>query len=197
MNNNSNNELKDQVSSREDLAGLSSQEATNLLSKFGLNEIKEEKTSSVLNFLKKFWGPVPWMLEVTIILQVVLGKATQAAIIAALLILNAALGYIQEGKAQNALALLRNQLTVMVRVLRDGKWNLLQANQLVPGDLVYLRMGDLIPADLVLLDGQISVDQSALTGESLPVEAVVNTNVFAGTVIKQGEGTARVIATGA
>lgn len=197
MNNTSNKEFKEELINKVGFVGLSSREAADLLSKFGLNEIKEEKNSSWLNFLKKFWGPVPWMLEVTIILQVLLGKATQAAIIAALLILNAALGYIQEGKAQNALALLRNQLTVMARVLRDGKWNLLQANQLVPGDLVYLRMGDLIPADLVLLDGQINVDQSALTGESLPVEAVVNTNVFAGTVIKQGEGTARVVSTGA
>jgi H+-transporting ATPase len=197
MINTPNNELKDRLINKDRYAGLSSQEATDLLEKFGLNEIKEEKNSSWLNLLKKFWGPVPWMLEVTISLQVLLGKTMQAAIIAALLILNAVLGYIQEGKAQNALALLRNQLTVMARVLRDSNWKLLQANQLVPGDVVYLRMGDIIPADLVLLDGQISVDQSTLTGESLPVEAIANTQIFAGTVIKQGEGTARVVATGA
>jgi H+-transporting ATPase len=197
MINTPNNELKDRLINKDSYLGLSSQEATDLLEKFGLNEIKEEKNSSWLNLLKKFWGPVPWMLEVTIFLQVLLGKTMQAAIIAALLILNAVLGYIQEGKAQNALALLRNQLTVMARVLRDSNWKLLQANQLVPGDVVYLRMGDIIPADLVLLDGQISVDQSTLTGESLPVEAIANTQIFAGTVIKQGEGTARVVATGA
>jgi H+-transporting ATPase len=197
MINTPNNELKDRLINKDSYLGLSSQEATDLLEKFGLNEIKEEKNSSWLNLLKKFWGPVPWMLEVTISLQVLLGKTMQAAIIAALLILNAVLGYIQEGKAQNALALLRNQLTVMARVLRDSNWKLLQANQLVPGDVVYLRMGDIIPADLVLLDGQISVDQSTLTGESLPVEAIANTQIFAGTVIKQGEGTARVVATGA
>jgi H+-transporting ATPase len=197
MINTPNNELKDRLVNKGSYLGLSSQEATDLLEKFGLNEIKEEKNSSWLNFLKKFWGPVPWMLEVTIFLQVLLGKTMQAAIIAALLILNAVLGYVQEGKAQNALALLRNQLTVMARVLRDSNWKLLQANQLVPGDVVYLRMGDIIPADLVLLDGQISVDQSTLTGESLPVEAIANTQIFAGTVIKQGEGTARVVATGA
>ncbi len=197
MNNYSNNELKDQLINKDNFAGLSSQEAADLLGKFGLNEIKEVKSSPWINLLKKFWGPVPWMLELTIFLQILLGKTIQAAIIAALLILNAVLGYIQEGKAQNALALLKNQLTVMARVSRDSKWKLLQANQLVPGDLVYLRMGDIIPADLILLDGQISVDQSSLTGESLPIEATVNTNIYAGTVIKQGEGTARVVATGA
>src|SRR5450830_1411329 len=101
MNNTSKKEFKEELINNVGFVGLSSQEAADLLSKFGLNEIKEEKHSSWLNFLKKFWGPVPWMLEVTIILQVLLGKATQAAIIAALLILNAALGYIQEGKAQN------------------------------------------------------------------------------------------------
>lgn len=179
------------------LKGLSTAEAVQRLARYGPNEVAEEKSHPVAAFLHKFWSPVPWMLEVTIILQLVLGKPDEAAVIAVLLVVNALLSLLQEGRANKALALLRQRLDIQARVLRDGHWQLVPARNLVPGDAVHLRMGDLVPADLTLAEGRVQLDQSSLTGESLPVEAEHGADSYSGSVVTRGEATGEVTATGA
>lgn len=179
------------------LQGLTSAEARQRLAKYGPNMVAEDHPRLWLLFLRKFWAPVPWMLEATIALQFVLGKPDEAAIITVLLVFNAVLGFAQENRANNALALLKKRLAIQVRVMRDHAWQQMPAQELVPGDVVHLRMGDLAPADIRLLDGQMLLDQSALTGESLPVEAGTGATVHAGTIVKRGEASGEVTATGA
>ena len=178
------------------IKGLSHAEVQKLFQQYGPNAIPEQKTRLFLVFLKKMWAPVPWMLEASIILELALGKYIEAGIIGALVIVNALLSTFQENRAQNALALLRQRLTVTCRVLRDGKWQMIAGSELVPGDILYLRMGDLVPADLELISGQLALDQSSLTGESLPVEAENGAACFAGTTVVRGEATGRVTFTG-
>ena len=138
---------------------------------FGPNAITGTKNPHLAGFPAKMWAPVPWMLEASILLELILGKYIEAGVIGALVIFNALMSTLQENRAQNALALLRKRLTVTARVLRDGSWQMIPSAELVPGDVVYLRMGDLVPADLSLISGQVLLDQSTLTGESLPVDA--------------------------
>jgi H+-transporting ATPase len=176
--------------------GLSQAEAKRRLEKFGPNAIPEEHPKRWLIFLKKMWAPVPWMLETSIVLELILGKTIEALIIGLLVIFNAFISTLQESRAQSALALLRKRLTVTSRVLRDGKWSSIPSSELVPDDVVYLRMGDLVPADIHLLSGQIQVDRSTLTGESLPVDAGTDQDVYAGTTVKRGEASGLVTATG-
>lgn len=176
--------------------GLSSTEAEKIRLRVGPNALPEEKVRLWLVFLKKMWAPVPWMLEISIILELVLGKYTEAAIIALLVIFNAVMSTLQENKAQNALELLKQRLTVTTRVLRDGTWQVLPGTELVPGDVVHVRMGDLVPADLVLQQGQIALDQSSLTGESLSVDAGRGNPAYAGTTVVRGEATGQVRETG-
>lgn len=178
------------------LQGLSTPEAQQRLQQYGPNTIPEKHPHRVLAFLRKLWGPIPWMLEATIFLQLILGKHVNAIITITLLLVNSLLSFLQENKAQNALALLRQKLTIQARVMRDGRWQLLPAQELVPGDLIHLRVGDLIPADLRLLDGQISVDRSSLTGESVLADLGAGNAVYAGSVVKRGEGTGVVTSTG-
>ena len=146
--------------------------------------------------MKKLWAPVPWMLEATVVLELVLGKRVEAGVIGLLLLMNALLSLMQERKAEGALALLRKRLPVKARVRRDGEWKLIDAREVVPGDGLYLRMGDLVPADVRMVGGEISLDQSALTGESLPVEAGVGAAAYAGAVVRHGEAHGEVTATG-
>jgi H+-transporting ATPase len=176
--------------------GLSSREAARRLKQYGPNIIPEEKEHPLLSFLRKLWGPVPWMLELTIILELYLGRGFEAGIIAILLVFNAVLSFVQENRAKGALELLRKQLTVQARARRDARWQLVPAEELVPGDIIHLRMGDLIPADAHLLDGHIQMDQSTLTGESAPVDGDVGQTGYAGAVVKRGEANAEVTATG-
>ena len=178
------------------LQGLTSAEARQRLLKYGPNMVAEDHPHPWLLLLRKFWAPVPWMLEATIALQFALGKADEAAIIAVLLIFNAVLGFAQENRANNALALLKKRLAIQVRVFRDKIWQQAAAQDLVPGDVVHLRMGDFAPADMRLLDGQVLLDQSSLTGESLPVEAGTSATVHAGVIVKRGEASGEVTATG-
>lgn len=178
------------------LKGLTSAEARKKLLEYGPNMLREEKENSLLLFLQKFWAPVPWMLEIIILLELILGKYVEAWIIAALILFNAALSFFQESKAKNALRLLRKKLDVQVRALRDGQWALVSATEIVPEDLVCLHRGDIVPADAKILEGHISLDQSALTGESLPVEPGEGEVAYAGSIVKQGEVYARVTATG-
>jgi H+-transporting ATPase len=177
--------------------GLTSEEAAGLLAQVGPNAITEAKPHPWLAFLKRLWGPVPWMLEAAVILEIVLGKYDEAAIIAALILFNAVFSTVQEKRSSDALALLRQRLQLTARVCRDGKWQLLPSEQLVPGDVIHIRMGDLLSADVQLLDGNLLLDQSALTGESLPVEVTSGGMGYAGTTVQHGEATALVTATGA
>jgi H+-transporting ATPase len=178
------------------VGGLTTAEAAARLRQYGPNTAPEERPHVLLALLGKFWAPVPWMLEVTVLLELLLGRNVEAGVMTVLLIFNAALSFVQENRAQKALALLRQRLAVQARVLRDGRWQLLPAQQLVPGDVVHLRMGDLAPADVRIDSGQILLDQSALTGESVPVEAGAGQTAYAGTVVKRGEATGEVTATG-
>lgn len=177
--------------------GLSSAAARARLAQYGPNAVAEKKPQPLLTLLGKFWAPVPWMLEATIALEFAMGKPVEAGVIGALLVFNALMSLTQEGRARGALELLRKRLQVNARVMRDGRWGQMPAEELVPGDLVYLRMGDLVPADIALADGTLLIDQSMLTGESLPVEAVPGQTAHAGSLVKRGEARGEVTATGA
>jgi len=177
--------------------GLSAQEAAARLERFGPNAIREETVPAWRQLLAKFWAPVPWMLEAVIALQIVLHRAMEALIIAVLLVFNAVVAFVQERRAQDALALLRKELHVNARVLRDGAWRSIPAEEVVPGDVVHIRAGDIVPADLALFDGAVSLDQAALTGESLPVDAGAGKPAYTGAVVRQGEASGTVTATGA
>ena len=147
--------------------------------------------------LSKIWAPVPWMLEAAIILQTVLHEYAEAAIIAGLLVFNAALGFFQEGHAQATLAALKSRLALTASVQRDGAWKNIPANELVPGDMVKLSLGGVVAADVRLVEGSILIDQSMLTGESVPIEAGPGLQTYAGALVRRGEATAIVTATGA
>ena len=177
--------------------GLTSTEAQARLKQFGPNAVVEDRQHPVRNFLKRFWAPIPWLLEASIIIQLFLGENVEAAVIGALLILNALLSWFQEGRAQKALALLRRQLQVQARVRRDNAWTTLPAEELVPGDVVHLRQGSIVPADVRVDEGSLLADQSALTGESAAVSVEKTRVVYAGSMIRGGEATGEVTATGA
>jgi H+-transporting ATPase len=177
--------------------GLTREQAETRLREFGPNTVREAKPHAFLAIAGKFWAPVPWMLEATIVLELILGKRPEAIIIGLLLVFNAGLGFVQEKRAQNALALLRKRLPVQARVLRDGEWQLLAAAELAPGDFIHVRMGDVMPADVRLTDGHMLLDQSSLTGESVPLEAGPDKSAYAGSVVMRGEASGEVIATGA
>lgn len=177
--------------------GLSPEEAANRLEQVDYNEIKEKKVHPILKFFSYFWGPIPWMIEVAAVLSAVIHHWEDFFIIFVLLLLNAVVGFWQEHKADNAIDLLKQKLALKARVRRQGRWQELPARELVPGDLVRVRLGDIVPADLKLVAGDyLLADESALTGESLPVEKHESELAFAGANIKQGEMDALVVATG-
>ncbi len=178
--------------------GLSAEEAKTRLGRYGTNEIPEKTTSALRALLAYFWGPIPWMIEVAVVLSAALGHWADFFIILLLLVANAAVGFSEEHQAGKAIAALKAQLAIKARVKRDGKWTTPPARELVPGDVIRMRMGDIVPADARLLDGDpVQVDQSALTGESLPAEKKPGEAVFSGSIIRQGEIGALVYATGA
>src|ERR1700723_1281800 len=177
--------------------GLTSDGARRLLTKFGPNAMPDTEMHPWRMALEKFWAPVPWMLEAAIILELALGKFVEAAIIAGLLVLNAALGLFQESRAQATLAALKSRLALNASVRRDGAWKTVQAAELVPGDLVKLSLGGVVAADVHLTGGEVLLDQSMLTGESVPIEAGVGVETFAGALVRRGEAVAEVTATGA
>ena len=178
-------------------AGLSEAEAQKRLTQYGPNEITVKKTNEVLKFLSYFWGPIPWMIEAAVILSGVVRHWLDFFIILLLLASNAVVGFWEEHQAGNAIAALKARLAVKAKVLRDGKWTNPNASEVVPGDVVRLRLGDIVPADARLLAGDpIEVDQSALTGESLPVTCKPGGAVFSGSIVRQGEIDAIVYATG-
>jgi H+-transporting ATPase len=146
--------------------------------------------------LAKFWGPIPWLLEIAVILQIGLGKYIEAAVVGGLLLFNATLGFIQEGRAGAALAALKKRLAPTALVRRDGEWVRLAASELVPGDVIQLALGALVPADARVLSGAVMVDQSMLTGESVPVDASAGDPVYAGSLVRRGQAIAEVTTTG-
>jgi H+-transporting ATPase len=178
--------------------GLTQVEAQKRLAQYGPNELVEKKTNLLLKFLGYFWGPIPWMIEVAVILSGVVRHWPDFFIILLLLVSNAIVAFWEERQAGNEIAALKAQLAIKTRVKRDGKWLNPPARELVPGDVIRMRLGDIVPADARLLDGDaVEVDQSALTGESLPVERKSGEAVFSGSIIRQGEIGALVYATGA
>ena len=180
-----------------DEGGISSSEAKERLDLFGFNEIEEKKVSLFRKFLGYFWGPIPWMIEVAAVLSLVVRHWADFCIIITLLIFNALVGFWQEYQAGNAVEALKKKLALTSHALRDGKWQEVQAKELVPGDVIRLRLGEIIPADTKLFEGDyLSVDQSALTGESLPVNKEKSDIAYSGSVAKQGEMVGIVTATG-
>jgi H+-transporting ATPase len=175
--------------------GLTSAEAAERLQRFGPNAIVESPPRPWRMFLNRFWGIIPWMLEAAIIIDLILGRWAEATVIGALLVFSAGLGFYQERRGKQAVALLRSQLTVSARVRRDGQWQVIPAKQLVPDDLVHLRVGDIVPADVRLSDGMLSLDQAQLTGESLPVEARAGAFAYAGSQVRRGEASGIITAT--
>ena len=163
----------------------------------GYNEVAEKKTHPVFTFLQKFWGISAWMLELIMVLSAVLGKYSDLAVVSALLVINAVLSFAQERRAAGVVETLRRRLQVNARVRRDSNWQVIPARELVPGDIVRVRPGDIIPADVKLLDGTLSVDQSALTGESKDVDKRPADVLSSGSVVRRGEGNGVVMLTGA
>ena len=177
--------------------GLTQAEAQKRLGKYGPNEIEEVRTNPFLHFLTYFWGPIPWMIEGAVILSAVVRHWSDVSIIFLLLVSNAAVGFWEEHQAGNAIAALKAKLAVVARARRDGQWTTPPARDLVPGDVIRLRLGDIVPADARLLEGDpVEVDQSTLTGESLPASRRTGEAVFSGSIIRQGETDALVYATG-
>jgi H+-transporting ATPase len=188
--------VRSDASPVEEPVGLTTADAEGRLRQHGPNRVEEERRRPLLAFFGKFWAPVPWMLEATIVLEILVHKRDEAIIIATLLVFNAVLSFVQENQANRALALLKNRLSVQARVLRDGRWQLIPAERLVPGDVIRLRLGDLAPADTRLFDGVVQANESELTGESLPVEKSAGATVYAGSQLEHGEADGEVTATG-
>jgi H+-transporting ATPase len=188
-------ELEKRLESSPD--GLSQAEAQKRLAQYGPNEIEEKKINPFLKFLTYFWGPIPWMIEAAVILSAVARHWPDFVIILVLLLANAIVGFWEEHQAGNAIAALKAKLAIKARVRRDGKWSTTAVREVVPGDVIRMRMGDIVPADARLLEGDpVEVDQSALTGESLPAERKTGDEVYSGSIIRQGEIDAMVCATG-
>jgi H+-transporting ATPase len=177
--------------------GLSAAEVKKRLEQYGYNEIAEKKVNPLLKLLGYFWGPIPWMIEAAAILSAIVRHWEDFWIIFVLLVLNAVVGFWEEHKADNAIELLKQRLAPKARVLRDGKWIELEARELVPGDVVRVRLGVIVPADLKLFEGAyLLTDESALTGESLPVEKHPSDVAYAGSIVRQGEMNGLVVTTG-
>ena len=187
------------VKSRLDVSGrgLSSAEAEARLKQYGTNELPQERVNPLIKFLSYFWGPIPWMIEVAAILSAVVHHWEDFFIILALLLMNAGVGFWEEFQAGNAVAALKATLALQARVKRDGTWTTIPTRELVPGDVVHIRIGDIVPADTRLLEGNpVMVDQSALTGESLPVTRKSGQAIYSGSLLKQGEIDGLVYGTG-
>jgi len=176
--------------------GLSAEEARRRLTEFGPNAVSEAAPPRWKTYLAKFWSPIAWLLEAAMIVELGLGKFVEAAVIAGLLLFNATLGFIQEGRAGAALAALKKRLAPTALARRDGEWVRLPAAELVPGDAIRLPLGAVVPADARLISGAVTVDQSILTGESVPVDANRGDTVYAGALVRRGQAIAEVMATG-
>ncbi len=187
-------ETLDSLDSR--VTGLASDEANQRLSEYGYNEIAEEKHSPVRDFLARYWGPMPWLLELTMLLSFLLSHIVDGLIVFILLTINVIVGFVNSSRSQKALDMLRTRLAGLANVKRDGNWITLEARYIVPGDVLNLTLGELIPADSKIIRGDVAVNQAALTGESLPVHVQESDIVYSGTAVTQGEATCVVVNTG-
>ncbi len=178
------------------LEGLGEAEVEKRLNKYGRNEVVSRKRNPILEFLSRFWGPMPWLLELAIVLAVFLGHDLEAIIIAVLIVTNAIIGYLHSRSSQRSLELLKEKLAVNAVVRRADGWVTIDATGIVPGDITVVQMGDIVPADAKILAGTLSVDQSALTGESLPVETGPSDVLYASSVVKRGQAQCLVVNTG-
>jgi H+-transporting ATPase len=177
--------------------GLAGDEARSRLEKFGPNAMPDTALHPLRMAQEKFWAPVPWMLEAAIVLELALGKYVEAGMIAGLLVFNAALGLFQESRAQATLAALKSRLALNASVRRDSAWKIVPAVELVPSDVIKLSLGAVVAADVHLTGGEVLLDQSMLTGESVPIEAGAGVQTYAGALVERGEAVAEVTATGA
>lgn len=194
-----NNSLQDTYTSlNTSVNGLTTEEANKRLQQYGKNTIVEKKINPIFKFLSYFWGPIPWMIEIAALLSLIVNHWMDLIIILVLLFFNAIVGFWQEHQALNAVEALKNELALKTKVKRDGKWTEIDADNLVPGDIIRVRLGDIIPADIILAEGDyLSIDQSALTGESLSVSKKPGDIAYSSSIVKQGEMIAVVKTTGA
>ncbi|MDR3431352.1 MAG: HAD-IC family P-type ATPase, partial [Rouxiella aceris] len=177
--------------------GLTAAEAKSRLSRWGYNEVAVPKTNPLLQFAGKFWGVSAWMLELVIGLSWYLQKYSDMVIVAALLVVNALIAFYEDRQAEKALAELKSKLHIRAKVLREGVWGTVPAKELVPGDIIRVRSGDFVPADIKVVEGEVKVDQSALTGESAEVKMTIASNLYSGSIVKRGEANGLVLTTGA
>jgi H+-transporting ATPase len=177
-------------------AGLSDQEIKAKRMQYGYNEIPEKKVGPVKEILKRLWGPIPWLLEGAMLFELFLGKAVQAAVVFLMLVFSAVIGQIQESRAKKAIGYLHQKLQINIRTLRNGIWQTIPSNELVPEDIVHVRIGDIVPADVQILHGNVSVNESALTGESIDVTKEEGEAIFSASTVSHGEAIARVTAIG-
>lgn len=180
----------------DDEEGLSGDEAARRFEHYGANELGEQHRSTIVEFLRHFWGPIPWMIEAAAVLSAVSGKWPDLAVILVLLLINGVVGFWQEHQAGRAIEALKQQVAVHADVKRDHDWHEIPAREVVPGDLVHVGVDRIVPADGLLLAGDISADESALTGESLPVSKEPGDAVYSGSSTSRGDAYARVTATG-
>jgi len=176
--------------------GLQDSEVTKRLKIFGYNEITEEKRKPLLEFLLRYWGPMPWLLELAMGISLGLSHYIEGAIIFVLLTMNAIIGQIHSSSSQNVIALLKKKLANKAKVLRNKKWTMKDAKEIVDGDIISVKLGDIVPADAKIITGDLSVDQSALTGESLPQETHPSDIIYSGSIIRRGEATCIIVNTG-
>ena len=177
-------------------AGLQTAAVQTLRAQYGFNELPEFHENPVILYLKNFWGPLPWLMELMIGVTYFSGSRVEALIIVGLLFMNSGINILQRRSADKSLAMLREAIEVTARAKRDGTWVVIPARELLPDDLVLVRAGDVVPADVTLLDGSVSVDASSLTGESLPQDLEAGANAYSGSIVRRGEATARVTAIG-
>ncbi len=185
------------MTASESAAGLTSDEARRRLTASGANAVLDVAQHPIIRALRKLWAPIPWMLEAAVLLQLVLGEYAEASAIAFLLVFNAGLGFFQEGRAQATPRSLEIRLALTASARRDGAWKSLSAAELVEGDVVKLSLGAVVPADVRLIEGSVLIDQSMLTGESVPIEAGPGFETYAGALVRRGEAIAEITATGA
>lgn len=171
--------------------GLSDSDAGKRLDIFGSNEISEKKTNPFLDFLLRYWGPMPWLLELAMALSFILRHYLEGVIIFLLLTINAVIGHVHSRGSQKAVKLLKKKLAVKAKVLRDKKWAMMESKELVPGDIITVGLGDIVPADSKIISGELSIDQSALTGASLPAETHESDIVYSSSVVRRGEAGCR------